>query len=248
MPGPRPRTIGSMLPLLVLAAGLVLLVGGWAVLRSFGPGLRVGRLLSATPRVSVEDARAIAESGVRRYVGVAGRIDAEAPFEDADHRPLVLRRTRLQLRGSRGWTSFEDHRDAVPFVIREGLAEIGVDGERLDEGLVVIPRESSGTAADLADRVPPGTDPATPARVRIEQLSSVEHALVLGVPVGDAGGVRLTAGLGRPLVLTTLEPREAMRILAAGRTRAPRAAAVLLGAGLALVLVGLGWLLVELIP
>ena len=61
-------------------------------------------------------------------------------------------------------------------------------------------------------------------RLRVEQVSSVEHAVVLGVPVAGPGEqpVRMTAGLGRPLILTTLETPEAMRILAGRRRRAAR--------------------------
>jgi len=236
-----------VLPLLVLIAGIALLAAGWLVLRSFGPRLRVGRLLAATPQATVADAIALAESGARRYVAVRGRVDSDREFEDADHRPLVLRRTRFQARDGRAWRTWEDNREVVPFEIRDGLVGIGVDGESLRDGLVVVPRESAGVASDLGERAPVGVAPETPVRVRIEQVSSVEHALVLGVPERTDGVVRLTAGLGRPLVLTTLEPREAMRIIAEGRTGAPRAAAVLLGAGLAVTLVGLGWLIVEIV-
>ena len=94
---------------------------------------------------------------------------------------------------------------------------IVVDDSALDSGLVVVPRESVGTAADVPDRVPPGTPVETPVRLRIEQVSSIEHAIVLGVPsLDEAGEPRLSAGLGRPLVLTTLEPDEAMRLLTDG--------------------------------
>jgi hypothetical protein len=226
-------------------AGLALLVAGGLVLRSFGPRLRVGRLLAATPPVTVAEAIALAESGARRYVAVRGRVDSEGEFEDADHRPLVLRRTRFQARKGREWRTWDDRLEVVPFEIRDGLQGIGVDGDRLDQGLVVVPRESTGVAADLGDRAPEGTVPDTRIRVRIEQVSSVEHALVLGVPEPADGGTRLTAGLGRPLVLTTLEPREAMRILAEGRTGAPRTAAALLGTGAAVTVVGVVWLVVE---
>jgi len=58
-----------------------------------------------TPRVSVDEARALAVAGRRRYVRVEGRIDSEQDFEDADHRPLVFRRTRLEAR--RGHDQFE---------------------------------------------------------------------------------------------------------------------------------------------
>ena len=109
---------------------------------------------------------------------------------------------------------------AVAFEIREGLDAIAIDDAALDVGLVVVPRESVGTAADVAGPRPAGTDPATPVRLRVEQVSSVEHAIVVGVPgLADAGAPRLTAGLGRPLILTTLEPAEAMRILAGGDRR-----------------------------
>ncbi len=66
----------------------------------------------------------------------------------------MFRRTRLDIRGSRGWTTFDDQRERVPFEIREGLDGIAVDDAALDTGLVVIPRESVGTAADAPDRVP----------------------------------------------------------------------------------------------
>jgi hypothetical protein len=240
-----PRTIDGVLPLLVLIVGLGLLVAGWVVLRSFGPRLRVGRLLAATPAATVAEAVALAESGKRRYVAVRGRVDSDREFEDPDHRPLVLRRTRLQVREGRGWRTWEDNREVVPFEIRDGLVGVAVDADALDQGLVVVPRESAGVAGDLGDRAPAGVAADAPVRLRIEQVSSVEHALVLGVPVTAEGGARLTAGLGRPLVLTTLERQEAMRVLAEGRTGAPRAAAVLLGAGVAVSVLGLLWLLVD---
>jgi hypothetical protein len=228
-------------PLLLIAAGALALGAGVVVLRSFGSGYRVGRLLARTPRIPIDEARSLAESGQRRYVRVDGRIDAADEFDDADHRPLVLRRTRLEARVGRGWETVEDSREQVPFEVREGSAAIEVDGTALDAGLVVVPRLSAGVAADLADRLPAGLPPETPLRARIEQVSSVEHAIVLGVPVADDGRIRMEAGLGRPLILTTLEPPEAMRILGRGDTVRARAAAGLLLVGLALVLAGIGW-------
>src|SRR5206468_3701287 len=147
-----------------------------------------------------------------------------------DHRPLVFRRTRLESRVGRGWRQFEDHRQAVEFEIREGLDAIAIDHRSLDTGLVVVPRESMGTAGDLPDHVPPDLAADTPVRATIHQLSSVEHAIVLGVPrpadptprapalrapaagasAPDDPRATMTAGLGRPLVLTVLEPGEAM--------------------------------------
>ena len=245
MPGAVRGYHPAVTPLLLVAAGLVALVAGALTLRSFGPSYRIGRLLATVPKVSVEEAAAIAASGEPRYVRVDGRVDSEDEFEDASHRPLVYRRTRIEARSGRGWSRFEDSREVVRFEIREGLAGIEVDGDALDDGLVVVRRESLGAARDLGDRAPASLAPETEVRAVIEQVSSIEHATVLGVPVAtgdavDAPAARLTAGLGRPLILTTLEPDEAMRILAGGNGR-PRLVVACFAAGFALVVAGLGW-------
>ncbi len=224
-----------MPPLIPFVAGLATLLVGVFVLRTYGPGYRVGRLLAATRSVTIAEALALA-NGPARYVRVSGRIDAEDEFEDDAHRPLVFRRTRLQLLTDGAWISFEDRRERVDFDIQEGLDAIGVDDAALDAGLVVVSRESVGTAADVADRVPPGTAPTTPVRLRIEQVSSIEHAHVLGVPSLDAAGEpRMSAGLGRPLILTTLEPDEAMRVLTGGERRRPLIAAACMIGGFGLI-------------
>ena len=235
MPG---AMIAGVIPLAFLTAGLVALAAGAVVLRSFGPRYRIGRLLATAPRVTVAEAVQLADAGPR-YVAVEGRIDAEEPFEDDAHRPLVFRRTRLEQRtGSSGWTAFEDHREAVTFTVREGLDEIGIDTDALDTGLIVVRREAVGTAADVHERAG-NLSPDTSVRLRIEQVSAVEHAIAVGVPRRDTdGGVRLTEGLGRPLIVTTLERSEAMRILAGGRTTRPLLAAICLAAGLGLVSIG----------
>src|SRR5690349_8336374 len=124
--------IRPVTPLLIGALGLVALVGGGLVLRTFGTAYRIGRLLATAPVVTVAEANEIAAAGRRAYVRVAGRIDATDEFEDADHRPLVHRRVRLETRRGRSWRPFEDHRQSVPFTINEGLDTIGVDVDALD--------------------------------------------------------------------------------------------------------------------
>ena len=170
-----------MTPLIPIAVGLVALAIGVAILRSFGPNYRVGRLLAVAPTVTVAQARALAE-GPPRFIAVRGRIDSDAEFEDETHRPLVLRRVRFQLADGRRWTTVDEQLEVVDFELHEGLDSIAVDHATLADGLVVIPRESVGTAADATDRVPAGTPPSTPLRLRVEQVSSVEHATVAGVP------------------------------------------------------------------
>jgi len=231
-----------VIPLSLVVVGALVLGAGWMLMRRLGPEARIGRILAVTPRVPVAEAREIAARRANRYVGVFGRVDAEEPFEDDAQRPLVLRRTRLELRSGSRWDAFEDQREVVPFEISEGMDRIAVDGEGLDTGLVVVQRESVGVAADLADRAPDGTPPETSARLRIELLTAVDHALVLGVPVLDpARGPMLRAGLGRPLVLTNLEKEEAMRLLAHGRQPSTRIIAILLAGGAVGVLTGLVW-------
>ena len=216
----------------------------FAIVRSLGPRQRIARLLRVVPKVTVAEAIALARAGNGPYIRIDGRIDSEAEFEDADHRPLVIRQTRIQVRRDDVWTDMEVIREVVPFEIREGLDGIAIDGEAVGDGLVVMPRESLGRVGDLGDRVPDDVPDELPARVILELVSSVEHAVALGVPVLDASGQpRLGAGRGRPLVVSTMEPVEAMRILGAGHRGRNRVAAGLVVVSIALMLVGVALLI-----
>jgi hypothetical protein len=226
--------------------GIGALAAGWLAMRSLGPRVRIGRILASTPVVPVDRAVEIARSGKPRYVGVGGRVDADEEFLDENERPLIYRRTRLELQGGAAWTAVEDRREALPFEIAGATARIAVDQDDLRDGLVVVVRESVGTAGEIPDRLPAGTPPATPARLQVEHVSTLDHALVLGVPTLDPErGPIVRAGFGRPLIVTTLEPAEAMRLLAMGRRRTTQVASVLLGLGAGLVVVGAAWGLVD---
>ena len=97
--------------------------------------------------------------------------------------------------------------------------------------------------------MPEGTPPATRVRLRVEALSTIDHALVLGVPSLDPErGPILRPGLGRPLILTTLEPAEAMRLLAAGRRGTTLLVSMLLAAGAVATALGLVLGLVDALP
>lgn len=240
-----------MNPQLVVVIGVLALAAGFAILLSFGRRYRVGRLLASAHAVSIGEALEIARAGDARFVRVDGRIDSEDEFEDIDHRPLVLRRTRIEHRLALppAWRTLDLQTEAVPFQLNEALDSIDVDRTALADGLVVVPRRSVGLLADLGDRVtlpPAGLSPDTPARVTVEQVSSVEHAIAAGVPRMDASGrVVLSAGLGRPLILTTLEIPEAMRVLTGGSILRSRAAAVLLVGGGTLLAAGILWWIVD---
>lgn len=236
----RVRSFRAVDAVLSILGGLIALGAAMAVVRSFGPRSRIERLLTAAPKVSVAEAIALARAGRAVYIRIDGRIDSEAEFEDADHRPLVLRRTRIQAQRNGRWEDLDIVREVVPFEIREGLDGIAVDGESVGDGLVVLPRESAGVVGDLHDRAPDDVPDELPARVILEQVSSVEHAIALGVPTMDPSGrPRLGPGRGRPLVLSTLEPEEARRILAGNLTARRRIAAALLLAAAVLVIFGI---------
>jgi hypothetical protein len=246
-----------VIPLLLAVAGLLALGIAGAILRSFGPRYRVGRLLAVAPRVSVAEAVRIAEAGQTAYVRIDGRIDSDAEFEDEHHRPLVLRRTRIEWHPAAGagghggddlrWRpAGEPEIQLAPFVVREGLDEIDVDGAALAEGLVVVPRISTGKVGDLGERAPADVMADGDARLIVEQVSSVEHATVAGVPRrGPDGRVVIGAGMGRPLLLTTLEGDEAMRVLTGGATGRARLAIACLAAGAVLLGVAALWFLAD---
>ncbi|MGI8928799.1 MAG: hypothetical protein ACR2H0_04965, partial [Candidatus Limnocylindrales bacterium] len=208
--------------------------------RSVGSGFRIGRLLGGTPEVSIDDALAIADSDAQRYVRVTGRISSDEEFPDDQNRPIVFRRTRLAVRGAADrWVNALDEREAVPFGVETRSSYIAVDDAALGDGLVVIARESAGRVSDLpADfgvDLPAGANPAAAARLTIEQLSAVEQATVVGQPISRDGVPMMTAGLGRPLIVTTLEQPAAMRVLAQGKRGRVVFATAALAVGIGLV-------------
>ena len=174
--------IRAVIPLVLVAAGLLAVVAGGIVLRSFGPGTGSAGCSRRPARSAWPTHSRSRPSGRPRYVRVEGRIDAESEFEDADHRPLVLRRTRLEARVRSELGRVRGSREAVPFDVREGLDSIAIDGAAIGDGLVVVPADLARRRRRPADRVPAGVPPETPVRAVIEQVSSVEHAIVLGVP------------------------------------------------------------------
>jgi len=238
--GVRAGMIGPFLTILGLGSGLA----GWLLLRRSGTAWRIGRLLSGTPQRSLTDAAAIATAGQEAYVRLHGRVDSDEEFPGDDGKPIVFRRRRLQQQrtGRSTWQTFDDDRLAVPFGLKEQGERVAIDTDALGDGLVVVPRESEGVASDVGedDAIGPLPElpPDTPVRLRIEHVSTVDHATAAGVPRLDTdGSVVLGPGLGRPLVLTTLELDEAMRVLAGQRrSELLLAAGLLVAAPIAIVL------------
>lgn len=228
-----------------LILGAALAVIGWLLLRRAGTGWRIGRLLSAAPQVGLEEANLMAGRGEERYVRIHGRIDSDEEFPGDDGKPIVFRRRRLQRQTGRStWSTFDDERLAVPFGLVERGVRVDIDTDALGDGLVVVPRLSVGVAADLTEAAASTTLPDLPpdatVRLRIDHVSAVEHATAAGVPRPSMDeGVAIGPGLGRPLIFTTLDPDEAMRVLAADHRSSLLVAAGLMVAGPVVVVLGL---------
>jgi hypothetical protein len=227
-----------VIPLGLAVGAAVALVVAVVLLRRSGTGWRIGRLLAAAPERTLADAVAMTQRGDGAYVRIGGRVGSDEEFPDEHDNPLVFRRRRLQQADGRAWRTVGDERDAVPFWLEERGVRVGIDVDAIGDGLVVVPRLAEGSASELDAMVVPGLAdlPAdTRLRLRIEQVSAVEHAWACGVVEAAPDGMaRMTAGLGRPLVLTPLEPPAAMRVLASeGRSSVLAAAGLLVAAAIA---------------
>ncbi len=157
------------------------------------------------------------------------------------------------------WREIERVVRSVPFVISDGDHSLAIDAAQLGDGLVVIERQWDGSVAELAaahrDYQDPESAtlvaqlataaPTTGARVILEQISTLDRGTAAGL-LRD--GALTAGGAGQPLVLTTLDRREALRILGSGQ-RASLAAGLLtlllLIAGLLLFVIGSAALLSE---
>jgi len=225
------------------------LIAAALLLRRLGSGYRIARLLASAPEASLAEVREVAAAGERRYLRTTGRVSSDEEFPDENQRPLVFRRQRIERRVGQSWQLLDEDRLAVPFGIEDRHDFVAVDADALGDGLVVIPRESLGAAtelpAGLRSRLSPDLAADTPIRLRVHQVSAVEHATVVGMPLDGPDGPLMTAGLGRPLILSTLEPSAAMRLLAGDGRRLVRMAAVALIFGLALLALATVVLLVE---
>ena len=197
--------------------------------------------------------------GDGHYLAVSGNIDAAEAFEDESHRPLVYRRERVVIADGATWREIERVVRSVPFVISDGDHALAIDAAQLGDGLVVIERQWDGSVAELAAAHREYQDPesaalvaqlasaapAAGARVILEQISTLDRGTAAGM-LRD--GALTAGGAGQPLVLTTLDRREALRILGSGQ-RASLAAGLLtlllLIVGLLLFIIGSAALLSE---
>jgi len=205
--------------LLAIGAGLIAL-SVWASRRG-GTRARSARLMAGLAPVSPEEALLVGEG---RYLAVQGSIDAAEAFDDENHRPLVYRRERVLVREGDTWRELERAVRSVQFFITSPSASIEIDANSLGDGLVVIERQWEGSVLELVASGRTFTDDATSAlvtalatsaptltaRVVLEQISTLDRGTVVGLL---RNGRLTAAGAGQPLVLTTLDSRDALRIL-----------------------------------
>jgi hypothetical protein len=241
-----------MNPIALIGAALVAV--GLLLSRRTDVRTRAGQLLAGlSPVTPTEALRLAALRGESSpYLAIKGSIDAAEIFEDENHRPLVYRRERVSIADEGGWRVIDTAERSLPFVVSDPSSAIRISTDDLADGLVVVERRWEGSVAELhaagreyqsADTAAlvaalAASDPTRGARVGLEQISNLDRATAAGQLVDG----ELRAGAGRPLVVTTLERAEALRLLGAegrGRLASSTLALALLALGLLLLIGGI---------
>ncbi len=240
-----------MIPIALIGAAL--LVIGLLLSRRTDARTRAGQLLAGLSPLSPTEALKLAamRGESAPYLAIKGSIDAPEIFEDEHHRPLVFRRERVSIADESGWRVIDTAERSLPFVVSDPSNSISIATADLTDGLVVVERRWEGSVAELhaagREYQRPETaalvaalatsDPTRGARVGLEQISNLDRATAAGQLVDG----ELRAGAGRPLVVTTLERADALRLLggeARGRLVSSTLALALLAIGLLLLLGG----------
>ena len=241
-----------MNPVVIVGAALILL--GLLLSRRTDARTRAGQLLAGLSPISPTEALRLAalRGDAAPYLAIKGSIDAPEIFEDENHRPLVYRREQVSIADEGGWRVIDTAERSLPFVVSDPSSSISIATADLADGLVVVERRWEGSVAELhaagREYQSPETaalvatiaasDPTRGARVGLEQISNLDRATAAGQLVDG----ELRAGAGRPLVVTTLERAEALRLLGSegrGRLASSTAALALFALGLLLLLGGI---------
>ena len=241
-----------MNPIALIGAALVAV--GLLLSRRTDVRTRAGQLLAGLSPVTPTEALrlAVLRGESSPYLAIKGSIDAAEIFEDENHRPLVYRRERVSIADEGGWRVIDTAERSLPFVISDPSSAIRISTDDLADGLVVVERRWEGSVAELhaagreyqsADTAAlvaalAASDPTRGARVGLEQISNLDRATAAGQLIDG----ELRAGAGRPLVVTTLERAEALRLLGSegrGRLASSTVALALLALGLLLLIGGI---------
>jgi hypothetical protein len=239
-------------PVVVVGAALILF--GLLLSRRTDARTRAGQLLAGLSPISPTEALNLAalRGDAAPYLAIKGSIDAPEIFEDEHHRPLVFRRERVSIADEGHWRVIDTSQRSLPFVVSDPSNSISIAIADLAEGLVVVERRWEGSVADLhaagREYQRPETaalvaalaasDPTRGARVGLEQISNLDRATAAGQLLNG----ELRAGAGRPLVVTTLDRADALRLLGSegrGRLASSTLALALLALGVLLLLGGI---------
>jgi hypothetical protein len=234
--------------------GAALMVVGLLLSRRTDVRTRAGQLLAGLSPISPTEALKLAalRGASAPYLAIKGSIDAPEIFEDEHHRPLVFRRERVSVADTGGWRVIDTAERSLPFVVSDPSSSISIATADLADGLVVVERRWEGSVAELhaagREYQRPETaalvaalatsDPKRSARVGLEQISNLDRATAAGQLVDGV----LRAGAGRPLVVTTLERADALRLLGGegrGRLASSTLALALLALGVLLLIGGI---------
>ena len=241
-----------MNPIALIGAALIVI--GLLLSRRTNVRTRAGQLLAGLSPITPTEALRLAalRGDSAPYLAIKGSVDASEIFEDEHHRPLVFRRERVSIADEQGWRVIDVAERSLPFVISDPSSAIRIATADLADGLVVVERRWEGSVAELhaaaREYQSPETaalvaaiaasDPSRHARVGLEQISNLDRATAAGQLVDG----ELRAGAGRPLVVTTLERADALRLLGGegrGRLASSTVALALLALGLLLLIGGI---------
>ena len=241
-----------MNPIALIGAALIVI--GLLLSRRTNVRTRAGQLLAGLSPITPTEALRLAalRGDSAPYLAIKGSVDASEIFEDEHHRPLVFRRERVSIADEQGWRVIDVAERSLPFVISDPSSAIRIATADLADGLVVVERRWEGSVAELhaaaREYQSPETaalvaaiaasDPSRHARVGLEQISNLDRATAAGQLIDG----ELRAGAGRPLVVTTLERADALRLLGGegrGRLASSTVALALLALGLLLLIGGI---------
>jgi hypothetical protein len=238
----------------VALIGAALITVGLLLSRRADVRTRAGQLLAGLSPITPTEALRLAalRGDSAPYLAIKGSVDASEIFEDEHHRPLVFRRERVSIADDQGWRVIDVAERSLPFVISDPSSAIRIATADLADGLVVVERRWEGSVAELhaagREYQSPETaalvaaiaasDPSRQARVGLEQISNLDRATAAGQLIDG----ELRAGAGRPLVVTTLERADALRLLGGegrGQLASSTVALALLALGLLLLIGGI---------
>jgi hypothetical protein len=241
-----------MNPIALIGAALIII--GLLLSRRTNVRTRAGQLLAGLSPITPTEALRLAalRGDSAPYLAIKGSVDASEIFEDEHRRPLVFRRERVSIADEQGWRVIDVAERSLPFVISDPSSAIRIATADLADGLVVVERRWEGSVAELhaaaREYQSPETaalvaaiaasDPSRHARVGLEQISNLDRATAAGQLIDG----ELRAGAGRPLVVTTLERADALRLLGGegrGRLASSTAALALLALGLLFLIGGI---------